>query len=149
MSIKVIKQGTEYTIGGCVASGDTLPIGTVVDFTGQTIPQGWEVYEGQTIDDLIKQIQQLTPHSYTYIINEDLQPEVNITIPCYYKVGSEVLDVYLNGSKLILSTDGTPNTGHYIEVGTKGNNSNIIKTTSDWNFLEGDVLQLIVRGTYS
>lgn len=149
MSIKVVKNGTEYTIGGSAIAGEILPLGTVVDFTGQTIPAGWEVYSGMTIEELEEQILNLTPHTYTYVVASDLQPGVNVTIPCYYKVGNNTLDVYLNGDKLIRSTDGTANTGHFVEVGTSGTSSNIIKSTSDWNFLEGDVLELIVRGTYT
>ena len=86
---------------------------------------------------------------YTLEITEDKTAGQEITLPCYYKVGEEVLDVYLNGERLIKSTDDTGTDGHYVEVGTADSISNKIKTTTDWNLAEGDVLDLVVRGDYS
>ncbi len=86
---------------------------------------------------------------YTLEITEDKTAGQEITLPCYYKVGEEVLDVYLNGERLIKSTDDTGTDGHYVEVGTADTISNQIKTTTDWNLEEGDVLDLVVRGEYS
>lgn len=86
---------------------------------------------------------------YTLEITEDKTAGQEITLPCYYKVGEEVLDVYLNGERLIKSTDDTGTDGHYVEVGTADTISNQIKTTTDWNLAEGDVLDLVVRGEYN
>ena len=88
-------------------------------------------------------------HSYSLEIDTDKTAGQEITIPCYYKVDTEVLDVYLNGERLIKSTDDTGTDGHYVEVGTADSISNKIKTTTDWNLAEGDVLDLVVRGDYS
>lgn len=86
---------------------------------------------------------------YTLEITEDKTAGQEITLPCYYKVGEEVLDVYLNGERLLKSSDDAGTDGHYREVGTTGSISNKIKTTTDWSLEEGDVLDLVVRGEYS
>lgn len=72
-----------------------------------------------------------------------------VTLPCNYKVGQGGLDVYLNGERLLLSSDDSGTDGHYLEVGTTDTISNKIKTTTDWSLETGDVLNLIVRGDYS
>jgi len=72
-----------------------------------------------------------------------------VTMPFNYKAGQNVLDVYLNGEKLILSSDDLGTDGHYREIGQPNNISNKIKTTADWNLEEGDILELVVRGDYS
>ena len=86
---------------------------------------------------------------YTLEITEDKTAGQEITIPCYYKVGEEVLDVYLNGERLIKSSDDTGTDGHYREIGTTGSISNKIKTTTDWNLEADDVLDLVIRGEYN
>lgn len=86
---------------------------------------------------------------YTLEITEDKTAGQEITLPCYYKVGEEVLDVYLNGERLIKSSDDTGTDGHYLEIGDIGTISNKIKTTTDWNLEANDVLDLVVRGEYS
>ena len=86
---------------------------------------------------------------YTLEITEDKTAGQEITLPCYYKVGEEVLDVYLNGERLLKSSDDAGTDGHYREVGTTGSISNKIKTTTDWSLEEGDVLDLVVRGEYN
>ena len=86
---------------------------------------------------------------YTLEITEDKTAGQEITIPCYYKVGEEVLDVYLNGERLIKSSDNAGTDGHYREIGDTGSISNKIKTTTDWNLEQEDVLGLVVRGEYN
>lgn len=86
---------------------------------------------------------------YKLKIGENTDPGSEITIPCYYKVGEEVLDVYLNGGRLLKSTDDAGTDGHYREVGDTGSISNKIKTTTDWSLATGDVLELVVRGEYN
>lgn len=86
---------------------------------------------------------------YTLEITEDKTAGQEITLPCYYKVGEEVLDVYLNGERLIKSNDDSGTDGHYREIGDSGSISNKIKTTTDWNLEADDVLDLVVRGEYN
>lgn len=86
---------------------------------------------------------------YTLEITEDKTAGQEITLPCYYKVGEEVLDVYLNGERLIKSSDDSGTDGHYREIGASGSISNKIKTTTDWNLEANDVLDLVVRGEYN
>lgn len=86
---------------------------------------------------------------YTLEITKDKTAGQEITLPCYYKVGEEVLDVYLNGERLLKSSDDAGTDGHYREVGTTGSISNKIKTTTDWNLEANDVLDLVVRGEYN
>ena len=105
----------------------------------------------------LKQMQKLIKsdikekQAFKYIleITEDKTAGQEITIPCYYKVGEEVLDVYLNGERLLKSSDDSGTDGHYREIGATGSTSNKIKTTTDWNLEEGDVLDLAVRGEYN
>ena len=86
---------------------------------------------------------------YKLILESNSTAGQEITIPCYYKVGEEVLDVYLNGERLIKSSDDSGTDGHYREVGDTGSISNKIKTTTDWNLEQGDVLDLVVRWEYN
>lgn len=86
---------------------------------------------------------------YTLEIDTDKIAGQEITLPCYYKVGEEALDVYLNGERLLKSSDDAGTDGHYREVGTTGSISNKIKTTTDWNLEADDVLDLVVRGEYN
>lgn len=88
-------------------------------------------------------------HNYSLEIDADKTAGQEITIPCNYKVGAEVLDVYLNGERLIRSSDDAGTNGHYVEVGTADSISNKIKSTTDWNLEADDVLDLVVRGEYS
>lgn len=86
---------------------------------------------------------------YSLEIDSNKTAGQEITIPCYYKVGSEVIDVYLNGERLIKSTDESGTDGHYCEIGDTGSISNKIKTTTDWSLSKGDVISLVVRGDYN
>lgn len=110
------------------------------------------VYSGNTplsAFNLNKAQKNLLPSTYYLKINADTTEGQEITLPCYYKVGEEVLDVYLNGERLIKSSDDSGTDGHYREVGDTGSISNKIKTTTDWNLEQGDVLDLVVRGEYN
>ena len=91
----------------------------------------------------------IATHKFRLMINEDYEAGENITIPCYYKVGVGVLDVFLNGEKLLLSSDAQGTDGHYLEVGEANSISNLIKTTTDWNCEIGDYFDFVVRGEYS
>ena len=87
---------------------------------------------------------------YQKKIEADTKFGAEIEIPCYYKVGSDVLDVYLEGILLQkCSTYDDLDTGHYSEVGENDSISNKIKITGDWNLTTGDNLEFIVRGEYN
>lgn len=90
----------------------------------------------------------IDPKKYKLIITEDKESGEEIVIPCYYKVGADVLDVYLNGERLIKSSDISGKDGHYLETGSTGSISNKIETIIDWNLEEGDILEFVVRGEW-
>lgn len=91
----------------------------------------------------------LKSHNYKLIITEDKEAGEEIEIPCKYKVGADVLDVYLNGERLIKSSDDIGTDGHYCEVGDSGSVSNKIKSTNDWSLENADILEIVVRGEWS
>lgn len=99
--------------------------------------------------NLNKMQKNLVTHKYCLKITSAVTAGTEVTIPCYYKVGQAVIDVYLNGERLLLSSDASGKNGHYQEVGTANSISNKIKTTTDWALEAGDVLDFVVRGDYS
>ena len=99
--------------------------------------------------NLNKMQKNLVTHKYQLKITSAVTAGTAVTIPCSYKVGQAVLDVYLNGERLLLSSDASGKNGHYQEVGTANSISNKIKTTTDWALEAGDVLDFMVRGDYS
>lgn len=82
-------------------------------------------------------------------ITSDTTAGATITIPRYYKVGQGTLDVYINGERLLLSSDDAGTDGHYVEVGDTDSISNKIKITTDWALEAGDYFDFVVRGEYS
>lgn len=80
---------------------------------------------------------------------KEISPGGTITLPCNYKVGANVLDVYFNGELLVLSSDAAGSNGHYLEVGTTGSISNEIQLTSDWGTGTDYYLAIVVRGEYA
>lgn len=91
-------------------------------------------------------LNKLISHKYSTTVSANAS---EVTLPCFYEVNAGVIDVYLNGERLLLSSDETGTDGHYVEVGNSGETSNKIKSTTDWFFEAGDVLDLEVRGEYS
>lgn len=91
----------------------------------------------------------IATNKYTMIINTDYEAGANIIIPCYYKVGNNVLDVFYNGERLLLSSDEQGTNGHYCEVGEANSISNVIKTTIDWKCKTNDYFEFIIRGEYT
>lgn len=90
-------------------------------------------------------------HKYKMLgspMNEVL-PGGKITLPCTYKVGAGVLDIYFNGELLILSADAAGSNGHYLEVGDTDSISNEIQLTSDWGTGTDYYLAIVVRGEYA
>ena len=88
----------------------------------------------------------------TYIYNLILTANVaaggEITLPFYYKVGANVLQVYYMGQLLLLSSDDAGTNGHYREVGTSGSLSNKIKLTTDWSAETGEYFKFVLKGVY-
>lgn len=80
---------------------------------------------------------------------KEVLPGGKITLPCNYKVGANVLDVYFNGELLVLSSDAAGSNGHYLEVGTTGSISNEIQLTNDWGTGTDYYLAIVVRGEYT
>lgn len=102
------------------------------------------------LQKLIKaDIKEKQAFKYILEITADKTAGQEITLPCYYKVGEEVLDVYLNGERLLKSSDDSGTDGHYREIGDSGSISNKIKSTTDWTLDQGDILDLVVRGEYN
>ena len=138
---------------GTLVSNAKVEIGgTIYDVTP-------EQYEGTTPlsasnmnaiqDNAQEAISELEPHKYQLTITEDKEAGEEIEIPCYYKVGASVFDVYLNGERLIKSSDDAGTDGHYCEVGSNGSISKKIKSTTDWNLESNDTLEITVRGEWS
>lgn len=67
----------------------------------------------------------------------------NYTIPVNYKVGSNTLDIYYMGEKLVKDE-------HYIEVGESGAVSNIIQF-KDWgqSVPKDRIIEFVTKGEYS
>lgn len=95
------------------------------------------------LSDAIKQF------SAVVKITADTAKGAIVTLTRKFKVGAGVLDIYLNGERLIKSSDEAGTDGHYVEVGTAGATSNQIKLTTDWNLSSDDYLEIIVRGEWS
>ncbi len=90
--------------------------------------------------------QNLITTKYQMTFSSAVSGGSTITLPCYYQVGQDTLDVFLN-SELLKKASTKDSEGHYYEVGNSDTKSNQIKITSDWSIASGDVLNLIVRGT--
>ena len=92
--------------------------------------------------------EQLTQHTYNLILNENVNAGGEITLPFYYKVGANVLQVYYMGQLLLLSSDDAGTDGHYREVGEADSISNKIKLTTDWSADKGEYFKFVVKGVY-
>lgn len=121
----------------------TLPKGDKGD-TGATGPQGTKGEDA------------LLTHKYTLVEATTLAAGATITLPCYYKVGADVLDVYYCQDRLIKASSASAITeGYYAEVGTAGTISNQIQCTTDWapggTMPNGNscYFEFVVRGEYS
>ena len=94
----------------------------------------------------------IATHKFNMIINQVYEAETDITIPCYYKVGADVLDIIYCGQRVIKGID-------YTEVGTTGEVSNVIQFLDsvgdlDMSGVEGfenfkETLEFVVRGEYN
>lgn len=110
-------------------------------------------YEGETpisAENLNRSISECVKEFSALVkITADTAKGATVTLSKKYKVGAGVLDVYINGEKLIKSSDEAGTDGHYVEVGNAGTTSNQIKLTNDWNLEEGDYLEVVVKGEWS
>lgn len=88
----------------------------------------------------------------TVTLESTVNANTNYTLPVYYEVGNNSLEVYYLGSKLEKGTD-------YNEIGNTGEVSNIIQFLDsvgdlDMSGVEGfedfeEILEFVVRGEYS
>ena len=92
-----------------------------------------------------------TVEGYTYnlILTANVNAGGEITLPFYYKVGANVLQVYYMGQLLLLSSNDAGTDGHYREVGEADSISNKIKLTTDWSADKGEYFKFVVKGVYS
>ena len=127
-----------------------------VNINGQTYNVTPAVWQGNTplsalnLNNMQKNIEDSVE---TYIYNLILTANVNaggeITLPFYYKVGANVLQVYYMGQLLLLSSDDAGTDGHYREVGEADSISNKIKLTTDWSADKGEYFKFVVKGVYT
>lgn len=85
----------------------------------------------------------LTETHTTLTTTTPIEENTNYTIPVNYKVGSNTLDIYYMGEKLVKNE-------HYIEVGESGAVSNIIQF-KDWGQAvpKDRIIEFVVKGEYS
>lgn len=144
-------QGPQGDTGPQGIQGETGPQGPQGEKgeTGAQGPQGEKGDKGDTGATGAAGKDAPTTHKYSLSIATTISAGGTVTLPCYYKVGQAVLDVFLNGERLLLSSDDAGTDGHYLEVGYTDSISNQIKITEDWSLDVGDYLDLVVRGEYS
>lgn len=114
------------------------------------------VYEGptpftaQNINKLQSNIEDsVETYVYDLILTANIAAGGEITLPFYYKVGGNVLQVYYMGQLLLLSSDDAGTDGHYQEVGEVDSLSNKIKITTDWSAETGEYFKFVVKGVYT
>lgn len=142
----VIENSTNYSWNG--ESWTELGVAINIDDLVKTTDLKEYVKE-EELSEVRVSINDIVEHKYSLKITSAITAGTEITIPCYFKVGQAVLDVYLNGERLLLSSDVSGTDGHYVEVGAVNSISKKIKTTTDWSLVAGDVLDFIVRGDYN
>lgn len=131
----------------------TLKKGASVKIDGVEYEVTMPTYEGETPlspENLNRAISEcIKEFSILVKITADTAKGATVTLSKKYKVGAGVLDVYINGERLIKSSDEAGTDGHYVEVGEAGAVSNQIKLTTDWNLSSGDYLGIVTRGEWS
>lgn len=130
----------------------TLKKGASVKIDGVEYEVTMPTYEGETPlspENLNRAISEcIKEFSILVKITADTAKGATVTLTKKYKVGAGVLDVYINGERLIKSSDEAGTNGHYTEVGEVKSISNQIKITTDWNLENGDYLEFVVRGEW-
>lgn len=96
-------------------------------------------------DNIEKDINSTKEHKYHLNITTAVESMGQVTLPFYYKVGSDCLDVFYMGERLIKNTSDVE--GHYNEVGDAGSISNKIQV--GWKVNIGRYFDFVVRGDYS
>ena len=96
-----------------------------------------------SVNKKIKMKKLRTETHTTLTTTTPIAENTNYTIPLNYKVGSNTLDIYYMGEKLVKNE-------HYIEVGESGAVSNIIQF-KDWgqSVPKDRIIEFVVRGEYS
>lgn len=114
------------------------------------------VWQGDTplsalnLNNMQKNIEEsVETYIYNLILTANVAAGGEITLPFYYKVGANILQVYYMGQLLLLSSDDAGTDGHYREVGTSGSLSNKIKLTMDWSADKGEYFKFVVKGVYT
>ena len=94
------------------------------------------------LDYLTDYLNQVKNKTYMIVTKNEIPENTNYVIPCSYKVGDNMLDIYYMGEKLI-------NGVHYKEIGTKGTVSNKIQFF-DWgqSVPVGRTIEFLVRGVF-
>ena len=90
-------------------------------------------------------------HKYYKKIETEIQANTELELPCFYKVGADVLDVYYLGERLIKDDAENGIEGHYQEVGELDSISNkiIVGWDVDPETEEDDsYFEFVVRGEY-
>ena len=113
------------------------------------------VWQGDTplsalnLNNMQKNIEEsVETYIYNLILTANVAAGGEITLPFYYKVGANVLQVYYMGQLLLLSSDDAGTDGHYREVGEADTISNKIKLTTDWSADKGEYFKFVVKGVY-
>ena len=113
------------------------------------------VWQGDTplsalnLNNMQKNIEEsVETYIYNLILTANVAAGGEITLPFYYKVGANVLQVYYMGQLLLLSSDDAGTNGHYREIGTSGSLSNKIKLTTDWSAETGEYFKFVLKGVY-
>ena len=94
------------------------------------------------------EIEKTYSKEYSLVLSSNVSTGGEITLPFYYKVGANVLQVYYMGQLLLLSSDDSGTDGHYREVGEADSISNKIKLTTDWSADKGEYFKFVVKGVY-
>lgn len=82
-------------------------------------------------------------HKYIITTETEIAENTDYEIPCYYKVGEDVLDIYYMGEKLIKNV-------HYKEVGESGTISNKIQFYNWGQAVPTNrTIEFVVRGVYT
>lgn len=150
---KIDSLSNIYKFVGSVDSFENLPTtaqnGDVYNVIDESKSYSWNnnlktwLELGNTIN-----VENILAHKYTLILTSKVEAGQILNIPCKYRVGAEVLDVFYNGERLLLSSNISGTDGHYCEVGDVNSISNQIQITSDWNPEMGDYFDFVLRGEY-
>ena len=114
---------------------------------GKKYPVIMPEYEGNT-PMTARNLNNLLETTYDLMLTSNVAAGGEITLPFYYKVGANVLQVYYMGQLLLLSSDDAGTDGHYREVGEANSISNKIKLTTDWSAETGEYFKFVVKGVY-